>query len=67
MDTTELLHILQDIKFIMDLCDDDSYFILTGDLNSDFSRNSVFVNLVKTFLTNNDLETIWNKFNCDYT
>lgn len=67
MDTTELLRTLQDIKFIMDRYDDDSNFILTGDLNADFSRNSVFVNLVKSFLDQNNLQTIWNKFNCDYT
>lgn len=67
MDITEILSCLQDVQYLMDLCDDESVFILTGDLNTDFSRNSVFVNIVKTFLTNTNLSPIWDKFECDYT
>ena len=67
MDITELLQCLQDVQYIMDLCEDDPVFIMTGDLNADFNRNTIFVQLVKTFLLNNNLDTLWNKFGCDYT
>ena len=69
MNVTPILECLQDVKYIMDLCDDidNCSFVLTGDLNADFSRNTVFVDLVKTFLDNNNLVPIWEKFACDYT
>ena len=67
MDISEVLKCLQDVQYIIDLCDEDSVFILAGDLNSQFDRNTVFVQLVKTFLANNNFEILWNKFPCDYT
>ena len=67
MDVTIIIQCLQDVQYILDLCDVDDICIMTGDLNTDFSRNTIFVQLVKTFLSNNNLETLWNTFNCDYT
>ena len=47
-DDTELLKVLQDIRFVLDSCD--TYIpIIMGDFNTDFSRNSRFVNIVQQF------------------
>ena len=67
MDVTLILQCLQDVQYIMDLYDDDPTYIMCGDLNADFKRDTVFVQLVKTFLDNNNLRTMWDKFECDYT
>ena len=67
MDPTLVLQCLQDVNFIIDLYNNDVNFILMGDLNTDFSRNSVFVDLVKSFLMDNNLQSVWNNFSCDYT
>ena len=67
MNVEPVLECLQDVRYIMDMCGDNVSYILLGDLNADFSRNSVFVDLVKTFLHNNNLVSIWDKFPCDYT
>ena len=67
MNVTQILECLQDVRYIMDLCDDNCSYVLMGDLNADFSRNTVFVDVVKTFLVNNNLVPIWDKFACDYT
>ena len=56
MDITEITKCLQDVQYLLDLCEDDSIFIMAGDLNSDFNRNTIFVHLVSTFLTYNNLE-----------
>ena len=66
-DVSEILHCLQDVQYIMDNADKNSKFIMMGDLNSDFSRNSNFVNFVKAFISSNDMHTVWSKFECDYT
>ncbi len=41
--------------------------VLGGDLNSDFSRYSGFVNNINMFMNNHDLQSLWNMFNVDYT
>ena len=53
MNLTEILHCLQDIKYVLDLCHDDSKFIVLGDLNTSFNRQTVFVNLVEGYLNDN--------------
>ena len=40
---------MHDVKFIVDMCNDDTHVVLTGDMNADFNGNSWFVNLVNTF------------------
>ncbi len=40
---------------------------LCGDLNSDFSRHSGFVNNINMSMNNHDLQSLWNMFNVDYT
>ena len=66
-DDTELVKVLQDIKYILDQCEGGYQVILMGDLNASFSRNSHFTLMVKNFLDENNLLTVWSKFPCDYT
>ena len=66
-DITKLLNCLQDVQYIIDNCDAGSKFVLMGDINADYSRNSHFVNLIKTSFSNIDLISVWTKFDCDYT
>ncbi len=40
---------------------------LGGDLNSDFSHHSCFVNNINMFMNNHDMKRLWNMFNVDYT
>ena len=63
----ELIKTIQDINFIFNECDRDDKVILLGDFNTDFSRNSGFVNKVKSFMQENDLVTVWEKFPVDFT
>lgn len=67
MDLTEIIQCLQDVQYLIDLCDDDSIFVIAGDLNTAFNRDTIFVHMVKNFLSDNNLEITWNKFDCDYT
>ena len=41
--------------------------IIAGDFNTDFSRNTRFVNIVRDFLMRNNLVTIWANFCVDFT
>ena len=66
-DVDELIKILQDIKFLMDTCTDNCKIVILGDLNADFSRNTTFVTHLKTFLHENNLDSLWTKFDCDFT
>ena len=63
----ELLDTLNSIKYLLDLCGEDYKVILMGDLNTDFSRNTTFVQIVRNFLRENDLTSTWDKFECDFT
>ena len=63
----ELIKTLEDIKFIVNDCDRDDKVILLGDFNTDFSRNTAFVNRVRDFMLENDFSTLWNKFPIDFT
>ena len=58
---------LQDVKFIIDQCDDSCNVVMLGDLNFHPTRVSDFSNTVKAFLSDNNLQSIWTKFNCDFT
>ena len=63
----ELLKTLNDINFVFNQYDEHVNFIVIGDFNCDFSRNTRFVDTVHTFVTDHDLVTIWDKFACDFT
>ena len=63
----ELIQTIQDINYISNNFDNAHNVILVGDFNTDLRRNSAFVNLVKQFLSENDLSTIWCKFPVDFT
>lgn len=66
-DIDALLGVFQDIKFIIDSCENGANVVLLGDLNCDFSRNTFFATHVKQFLVENNLQTIWSQFPCDFT
>ena len=62
----ELTKVLQDIKYLINTARADN-IILMGDLNTDLIRNTVFTDSVKTFLQENNLQSVWETFNCDFT
>ena len=62
-----LLQTLQDIRFILNSYPDTSNVILCGDINCDFNRDTRFVQIVQNFMLEFDLETLWQKFNIDFT
>ena len=67
LDDIELLNTLQDIKYLLNQVDDNCTVVLLGDLNTDFSRNTPFVQIVKNFFHENNLVTVWSKFDCAFT
>ena len=66
-DDVELLDTLQDIKYLLDKVDENCTVVILGDLNTDFSRNTAFVQTVKNFFQENNLVSAWSKFDCDFT
>ena len=67
LDDTDLLNTLQDINYLLDMAGDNCTVVLMGDLNTDFARNTPFVNIVQNFFQENNLVTSWSKFDCDFT
>ena len=41
--------------------------VLGGDMNSDFSRDTGFVQHVNTFMRNHRLQSLWDHFHVDHT
>lgn len=66
-ETGELIRVLQDVKFVLESCDQNYKIVLLGDLNADFSRDTEFVTLLRNFILDNNLGTLWSKFECDFT
>ena len=66
-DDSVLLKTLQDIKYLVDLCDNQYKVVVMGDLNTDFSRNTRFVQIVKQFLCDNNMFSLWDRFDMDFT
>lgn len=67
LDNDELLRVLQDVRYVINQCDDLCNIVMLGDLNYDLSRNTDFANLVKNFLVDNNISSVWTKFECDFT
>ena len=63
----ELLKTLQDIHYVFNMYNDSVNFILLGDFNCDFARNSGFVQIIRNFMEALNLITIWDYFPCDFT
>ena len=63
----DLTHVLQDVKYIFNRCDNDTKVILCGDLNCDFSRDTHFVNQIREFIFENNMQHIWSRFPCDFS
>ena len=66
-DDQELLQTLEDIKYLVNSVENNFTILLMGDLNSDMSRNSTFVDIVKNFCTELDVESVWSVHPCDFT
>ena len=62
----ELLKCIEDIKWYFDnFCDHN--IIIAGDLNTDLSRNTRFVNTVRELLYDFNLVSVWSNFGVDFT
>ena len=66
-DDTTLLKTLQDIQYLTDKCGNEYKVVVLGDLNADFSRNTGFVHTVRQYLIDNNMTTLWDKFDVDFT
>ena len=66
-DDTEVVKTLQDIRYVLNLYDPSVSFVLMGDMNCDFSRNTRFVNILKDFLEEHHLMSVWDKFPVNFT
>ena len=62
-----LLSTLQDISSLINSVGDHYCVILMGDLNTDFSRNSIHAQIVKNFCVEKELSTVWSVFPPDFT
>ena len=62
-----LLNILQDISFLINSVEDHFCVVLMGDLNTDFSRHTTHVQIVKAFCQNNNLLSVWTEYPCEFT
>ena len=66
-DETELHNTLQDINFIFDSCGPNSKYLMMGDVNADFNRNTRFVRIVENYISEKNMRPSWNTFPCDFT
>ena len=66
-DENDLLCTLQDIKYLIDAGGENCILVLMGDLNTDFSRDSMFAQIVKTFLLEINVASVWSSYDCDFT
>ena len=62
----ELLETLEVIKSVLET-NHATRVLITGDFNSDFSRNTGHVNDVKTFIEDTALKMSWSRFHVDFT
>ena len=65
-DDQELLETFRQIKKVIESNDFD-ILVLCGDINADFSRNTGFVNSVKSHVDDLNLETAWEAHEADFT
>ena len=65
-DDSELRETLAAISNVIENNEHDN-ILWQGDINSDFSRQSKFVEVVKDALTSLDLKSLWTKFPVDFT
>ena len=64
---SELLQALEDIKYLVNSVNNNYTIVLMGDLNAQFSRNTTFVDIVKNFCMEINIESVWSRFRCDFT
>ena len=65
-DESELLETLNHIRNVLNM-NEFNHILLTGDINSDFLRNTGHVNVVKQFIEEYSFQPSWNKFDIDFT
>ena len=63
----EFLQTLEDIKYHVNSVNNNFTIILMGDLNTNMSRNTTFVDIVKNFCSDFDVESVWSFHPCDFT
>ena len=66
-DEGDLVRTLQDIKYLIDQAGEGCSIVLMGDLNSDLARDTPYVRIVRNFLHENNLISLWTKFECEFT
>ena len=66
-DETVLINTLEDINFIFDKIGPNANYVLMGDINCDFVRNTTFVQTIKNYINDRNMMPIWNLFQCDFT
>ena len=66
-DETEVFNTLQDINFIFETCGINSKYLLMGDVNADFNRNTRFVQIVDNYIRDKNMRDAWSDFPCDFT
>ena len=66
-DDTDLLKTLQDIMYLVDSCDNECKVVIMGDINTHFARDTAFVRIVRQFLYDNNMISLWDKFGIDFT
>ena len=65
-DDSELLETLNHIRNVLNI-NDFNHVLWTGDINSDFLRNTGHVNIVKQFIEELNFQPSWTQFNVDFT
>jgi hypothetical protein len=65
-DESELLETLNHIRNVLNM-NEFNHILWTGDINSDFVRNTGHVNIVKQFVDEFSFQPSWQLFNIDFT
>ncbi len=66
LNDTTLPLFLDDIQSVIDSVQPTDY-IIAGDINCDFSRNTGFVYRLNSYAGDNNLGVLWDKYHVDYT
>ena len=67
LDDGDHVRTLQDINYVIEQAGEGCSVVLMGDMNSDLSRDTSHVRTIKHFLQENNLLSLWSKFECPFT
>ena len=65
-DNIELENLLAEIRSIVNRANF-NYLYIAGDINCDFTRNTVHVGLIREFIQENNMDSLWSEYPVDYT